>query len=91
MAGATRAFAKRERRRERAGLRPLRFHDLRHTYGLRLVAGGIDLASVKAAMGHARITTTERYLHARSAGALADKFTQALAPAGTGAPAPRSS
>ena len=51
---------------------------LRHTHGSLLVAGGIDLASVKAAMGHARLSTTERYLHARSATDLADKFTQAL-------------
>src|SRR5579884_1556647 len=40
-----------ERARNAAGLEPLRFHDLRHTYGSLLVAGGIDLASVKAAMG----------------------------------------
>jgi integrase len=66
------------RAREAAELRELRFHDLRHTYGSLLVAGGIDLASVKAAMGHARLATTERYLHARSATDLADKFTQAL-------------
>jgi integrase len=68
-----------ERARDAAGLEPLRFHDLRHTYGSLLVAGGIDLASVKAAMGHSRITTTERYLHARPAGELADRFTRALA------------
>lgn len=67
-----------ERARDSAGLEPLRFHDLRHTYGSLLVAGGIDLASVKAAMGHSRITTTERYLHARPAGELADRFTRAL-------------
>jgi integrase len=67
-----------ERARDAAGLEPLRFHDLRHTYGSLLVAGGIDLASVKAAMGHSRITTTERYLHARPAGELADRFTSAL-------------
>jgi len=67
-----------ERARDVAGLEPLRFHDLRHTYGSLVVAGGIDLASVKAAMGHARITTTERYLHARPAGELADRFTAAL-------------
>jgi integrase len=69
-----------ERARQAAGLRPLRFHDLRHTYGSLLVAGGVDLASVKAAMGHSRITTTERYLHARSASALAARFTRALTP-----------
>ena len=67
-----------ERARDAANLEPLRFHDLRHTYGSLLVAGGIDLASVKAAMGHSRITTTERYLHARPAGELADRFTRAL-------------
>jgi integrase len=67
-----------ERACDAAGLETLRFHDLRHTYGSLLVAGGIDLASVKAAMGHSRITTTERYLHARPAEGLADRFTQAL-------------
>ena len=29
-------------------------------------------------MGHSHITTTERYLHARPAGELADRFTRAL-------------
>ena len=67
-----------ERGRDAAGLEPLRFHDLRHTYGSLLVAGGIDLQSVKAAMGHSHVTTTERYLHARPAGELADRFTRAL-------------
>ena len=67
-----------ERARDAAGLEPLGFHGLRHTYGSLLVAGGIDLVSVKAAMGHSRITTTERYLHARPAGELADRFTRAL-------------
>ena len=37
-----------ERARDAAGLEPLCFHDLRHTYGSLLVAGGIDLPSVKA-------------------------------------------
>jgi integrase len=57
----------------------LTFHGLRHTYGSLLAAGGVDLPSVKAAMGHSRISTTERYLHARPAGELADRFTLALA------------
>jgi integrase len=68
-----------ERARDATGLEPLRFHDLRHTYGSLLVAGGIDLASVKAAMGHARISTTERYLHARPASEQAERFSRALA------------
>jgi integrase len=75
-----------DRARDAAGLRALRFHDLRHTYGSLLVAGGVDLASVKAAMGHSRITTTERYLHARSASELADRFTRALAGADPATP-----
>jgi integrase len=79
------AFRRRfERARDAAGLEPLKFHGLRHTYGSLLVAGGVDLPSVKAAMGHSRITTTERYLHARPAGELADRFTRALA--GSAAP-----
>lgn len=77
------------RARDAARLRPLRFHDLRHTYGSLLVAGGIDLASVKAAMGHSRLATTERYLHARSASEMAERFTQVLG--GVGAPAPKHS
>jgi integrase len=67
-----------ERARDAAGLEPLRFHDLRHTYGSLLVAGGNDLVSVKAALGHSRIMTTERYLHARAAGEQAERFNRAL-------------
>jgi integrase len=68
-----------ERAREAVSLRPLRFHDLRHTYGSLLVAGGIDLRLGQGGDGHSRITTTERYLHARSASELAERFTRALA------------
>lgn len=67
-----------ERARDAERLEPLRFHDLRHSYGSLLVAAGVDLVSVKAAMGHSRITTTERYLHARPATALASQFTAAF-------------
>jgi hypothetical protein len=35
-----------KRARGAAGLRPLRFHDLRHTYGSLLAAAGIDLVSI---------------------------------------------
>jgi hypothetical protein len=38
----------------------------------------VDLQSVKAAMGHSRITTTERYLHARPATEQAARFTRAF-------------
>jgi integrase len=67
------------RARDAVGLRPLRWHDLRHTFGSLLVAAGIDTVTVKAAMGHERITTTERYLHARPATQQAAAFTAAFA------------
>lgn len=63
--------------RESAGLPPLRFHDLRHTAGSLLVRV-IDPASVKDILGHADLKTTERYLHAQRASALADAATRAF-------------
>lgn len=67
-----------KRARDAVGLRPLRWHDLRHTFGSLLVAGGIDLVSVKDAMGHTQLTTTSRYLHARPATERAAAFTGAF-------------
>jgi integrase len=47
--------------------RPVRFHDLRHTCGSSLVAGWWGepwtLISVRDLLGHAQISTTERYAH----------------------------
>jgi len=62
-----------------AGLAPLRWHDLRHTYGSLLAAAGVDLVKIKSAMGHSNIATTERYLHARPASEQAAEFTEAFA------------
>jgi integrase len=49
---------------KRAGLRELRFHDLRHTFGTRVIAKA-DIVRVQEWMGHADIQTTRRYLHFR--------------------------
>lgn len=46
----------------RAGLRPLRFHDLRHTFGTNMIARA-DIVRVQEWMGHADIQTTRGYLH----------------------------
>jgi integrase len=46
----------------RAALRPLRFHDLRHTFGTRMIAKA-DIRRVQEWIGHADIQTTMRYLH----------------------------
>src|SRR5205823_9579644 len=47
---------------KRAGLRPLRFHDLRHTFGTRMIAKA-DIRRVQEWMGHSSIQTTMKYLH----------------------------
>ena len=45
-----------------AGLRQLRFHDLRHTFATRVIAKA-DIVRVQEWMGHADIQTTRKYLH----------------------------
>ena len=54
-----------DRARDAAGLRKLRFHSLRHAAGS-LVAREADARFVQAFLGHSRLSTTERYLHAKS-------------------------
>lgn len=44
----------------RAGLRELRFHDLRHTFGS-LAIDRASIVQVQAWMGHAAVSTTMRY------------------------------
>ena len=45
----------------RAGLRELRFHDLRHTYGTLMAAAGTPLRTLQGWMGHRDYKTTEIY------------------------------
>jgi integrase len=63
-----------------AEVRPLRFHDLRHTFGSLLAARGVDVVTIQKAMGHSALSTTSRYLHARPASEQAEAFTAAFAP-----------
>lgn len=67
-----------KRARDAAGLRPLRFHDLRHTYGSLLAQAGVDVLSIKNAMGHSDLQTTQRYLHARQASEQVERFARAF-------------
>ena len=47
-----------------AGLRRIRFHDMRHTYGSLLIRAVASLAYVQRMMGHASIqTTVDTYVH----------------------------
>jgi integrase len=47
--------------RHRAGLRPLRFHDLRHTFATHMAAAGAPLRAIQEWMGHADVRTTTIY------------------------------
>lgn len=48
----------------RAGLRKIRFHDLRHTYVALLIAQGENVKFIQSQLGHASIQTTlDRYGH----------------------------
>ncbi len=49
----------------RARLRPIRFHDLRHTFGTLAVRGAESIVELQAWLGHAEVRTTMRYTHYR--------------------------
>lgn len=46
-----------------AGLAPLRFHDLRHSYASYLIAAGYSLAEIAVLLGHEDPSTTQIYAH----------------------------
>ncbi|MBS1885092.1 MAG: site-specific integrase, partial [Actinobacteria bacterium] len=47
--------------KEAAGVRAIRFHDLRHTFGTRMAAAGAPLRNIQEWMGHRDYKTTEIY------------------------------
>jgi integrase len=61
-----------------AGLRVLRFHALRHGAGS-LVARQADARWVQGFLGHSKISTTERYLHAKARPEDVDRLNRAFA------------
>jgi integrase len=46
---------------DNAGIRTVRFHDLRHTFGTRMAAAGAPLRAIQEWMGHCDYTTTLIY------------------------------
>jgi integrase len=65
---------------ERAGLRRIRFHDLRHAFGSAAITK-LDPYAVQSYMGHQHYSTTQRYLHHKprreDAAALQEAFGRA--------------
>ena len=47
---------------ERAGCKKVRFHDLRHTFATNALAGGMDVKTLSAIIGHISAETT-KYIH----------------------------
>jgi integrase len=48
---------------ERAKVRRITFHGLRHTFGTQMAAAGAPIRAIQEWMGHADISTTEIYAH----------------------------
>jgi len=68
-----------------AGLRTIRFHDLRHTFGTLAVRGAESIVELQAWMGHAEVRTTMRYTHYQAQQDAAERLAAAFRPAGVGA------
>ncbi len=68
-----------------AGLKQIRFHDLRHSFGT-LAVQVFPLTDVKAYMGHADIATTMIYVHHVPQVDAAEKLSAALREASAGPP-----
>lgn len=52
-----------DRVRSLAGLPDVRIHDLRHNFAFLLINHGRSLYEVQKLLGHADISTTQRYAH----------------------------
>jgi integrase len=63
---------------KRAELRPLRFHDLRHTFGTIAATAVLSGRELQEWMGHADLKTTARYLHYRARGDEAGRLAEAF-------------
>jgi integrase len=66
---------------KQAGLRNLRFHDLRHTFGTQVIGNpNVSILQLKEWMGHADIDTTMKYLHYAPRAGDAELVAEAFSP-----------
>jgi integrase len=63
----------------RARVRPVTFHELRHTFGTRMAAAGVPLRMLQHWMGHADAKTTQVYAHYQPSDGEADLVDAAFA------------
>lgn len=52
--------------KRRAGIEEGRFYDLRHTFASKLIGDSVDIETVRDMMGHADISTTQKYIQSFS-------------------------
>jgi integrase len=64
----------------KAGLKPIKMYNLRHSFGTRLAAKGVDVRTIQGLMRHARLNTTEQYMAYAPRPELANQITRALDP-----------
>jgi integrase len=65
---------------QRVGLRRVRFHDLRHTFGTRMAAQGVPMRTIQEMMGHRDFKTTLIYADYAPGAHESDWAEQAFAP-----------
>jgi integrase len=67
------------------GVEPVSFHDLRHTFGSRLIAAGCDVVFVQRQMGHSKPSVTlDIYSHEWGAANRSDEMRAKIAATGIG-------
>jgi integrase len=64
-----------------AGVREVKFHDLRHTFATRLAASGQPLRTIQEFLGHADSKTTQIYAHYAPSEREVQMVNEAFAPA----------
>jgi integrase len=64
---------------ERAEVRRITFHELRHTFGTRMAAGGVPLRTIQPWMARADAKTTHVYAHYQRSDAEAETVDAAFA------------